>query len=152
MDGIDHIPQAPAPSDTPTPSAPAISDAIEKLLAHPELLSSIASTIGLGKASPTTAESTEPLADAKSASAPEEAVLPVAANPSSPTSDLGEAVAALAPLLSAFSGKGGGGPKGDDPRTCLLRALKPYVSRGRAEAIDTIIQLSRVSDVLKKFS
>ncbi len=146
MEDLDLSQQAPAPIDPSPPSAPAISDAIEKLLANPELLSTIASTIGLGKGAPAPASP-------ESQTVPDQAALPVAAQTApAPTGDLGEAVAALAPLLSAFSGKGGGGPKGDDPRTCLLRALKPYVSRGRAEAIDTIIQLSRVSDVLKKLS
>ena len=141
MPDLDHIPQSPATAEPP--SAPAISDAIEKLLAHPELLSTIASTIGLGKSAAPQPPSPE------SPPTPDASALPVATPPAK-ANDLGDAVAALAPLLGALSGKGG--PKGDDPRTCLLRALKPYVSHGRAEAIDTIIQLSRVSEVLKKLS
>ena len=128
-----------------------ISDAVEKLLAHPELLSSIASTLGLGKPSPIPVEGKEKSDEAEAiATASGDPLPPVAAVGATP-SDLGEAVSALAPLLSSLSGKGGV-PLKDDARTCLLRALKPYVSRERAAAIDTIIQVSRVSDVLKKLS
>ena len=61
----------------------------------------------------------------------------------------------LAPLLAGlngggFGGGGGGGDRGkDDERACLLRALKPYVSPGRREAIDTMIRLTRLTDLLK---
>lgn len=143
MEDLDLHPQAPSPADPPSLASPSISDTIEKLLAHPELLSTIASTVGLGKSAPTPITPESP-------STQDQASLPVAAPSPAPAGDLGDAVAALAPLLGALSGKGG--PKGDDPRTCLLRALKPYVSRGRAEAIDTMIQLSRVSEVFKKLS
>ena len=142
MEDLDLHPQAPSSTASPPLASPAIADAIEKLLAHPELLATIASTVGLGKGAPTGSPPESP-------SVPAEAPLPVAAP--APTGDLGDAVAALAPLLGALSGKGGS-PKSDDPRACLLHALKPYVSHGRAEAIDTIIQLSRVSEVLKKLS
>ena len=128
------VPQGHAPPD--------LSEAIERLLAHPELLSSVASAIGIGKSAPVSEE----------ISAREETVPAIgeSAKPPSTTSPqaLGESVAAIAPLLSALSGKGGTS-KPDDPRTCLLRALKPYVSHGRAEAIDTIIHLSRISELLK---
>ncbi len=153
MNGMEHIPETPQNSAPDAPSAsPAISDAIEKLLANPDLLASVASAIGLGKTSTSpTASTAEPqatVADTSAAVAGEN--LPAVAS-TPPLGDLGDTVAAIAPLLSSLSGKGSPS-KADDQRICLLRALKPYVSRGRAEAIDTIIQLSRVSELFKKLT
>ena len=124
----------------PPAAPPALSDAIERLLANPELLSSVASAIGFSP--PVKSE----IADAPT---PE----PSLPNASSPPSDLGNTVATLAPLLSGMMGKGDGGRLApDDPRTCLLRALKPYVNPRRAEAIDTVIQLSRMTEIVKKLN
>ena len=139
MNGMDPTPQEPQ-AQAPPLSSPALSDAMERLLAHPELLASVASAIGLGKPNATQANSPTAVDPPN----PPEPELPVA----SPTAELGEAVAAIAPLLSALTGKGGSNP--NDPRSCLLRALKPYVSPGRAQAIDTILRLSLVSEAIKK--
>ena len=40
-------------------------------------------------------------------------------------------------------------PKSNDRRADLLCALKPYLSRDRCEAIDYIVKLSRLGDILK---
>ncbi len=61
---------------------------------------------------------------------------------------VGDMAGLLAPLLSA----GGGNSPANDNRTCLLRALKPYLSQGRSEAVDYIIKFSRISDVLKNLT
>ncbi len=60
--------------------------------------------------------------------------------------DLSGAVSALAPLLS---GKGLSHIGADDNRSCLLRALKPYLSKGRCDTIDQIITLSKLSYLFK---
>lgn len=129
---------------TPDLASPALSNAIERLMANPDLLASVASAIGLSPPHSlgTQSEASPTKSEGKSD------VLPTASTPSG-TGDLGHAVAALAPLLTGFSGKGGGKSAPDDPRACLLRALKPYVNPRRAEAIDTIIGLSRVSEMIK---
>ena len=145
MSELEHTPQA---QPSPSAATPAISDAIDRLLANPELLSSVASAIGLSVPSSLGAQDGSALP--ASSEEPTD-VLPTAA-PSTGTGDLGHTIATLAPLLSGFSGKGTGKTASDDPRACLLRALKPYVNRRRAEAIDTIIQLSRVSEVMKKLN
>ena len=117
-----------------------LSSAIERLMANPELISMVASSLGVNKKEPQ--ENAVP------------SVVPVGAPPQAPppaTDSLGvspDAIAALTPLLGMLSGKGGATKK-DDDRACLLRALKPYVSRGRCEAIDTILQLSRLSEMLR---
>ena len=64
-------------------------------------------------------------------------------------SKLPDMIGAIAPLLSSELSKH---PKRDDKRACLLRALKPYLSSGRSEAIDYIIRFSEISDLLKNLS
>ncbi|MBO5939225.1 MAG: hypothetical protein J6Q82_06990 [Clostridia bacterium] len=127
-------------------NAPDLSRAIEGILAHPELISTIAAA--LGKSAP-------------SAQAPKEreAMTEVAPEPSVPLPKEipPEALATIAPLLSGLSGVGGGMGKGappprkDDPRACLLLALKPYLSTGRCQAIDDILRLTTLSEVLRGF-
>lgn len=66
-------------------------------------------------------------------------------------SKLPDVMAAMGPLLSGGGGgKGGGGKKSEcDKRTALLLALKPYMSPRRREAIDYIIRLNKLGDVIK---
>ena len=59
--------------------------------------------------------------------------------------ELGKLVSTLSPLLS-----GKGTPAQEDHRACLLRALKPYLSPSRREAVDTVLRLSQLSDVLAR--
>lgn len=122
-----------------------LSSAIEGILAHPELISMVAST--LGKAPPSssvTPERAEPPTEAS----PLAAIAESAPSEALPT----EAISALAPLLSGLGGIKKGAPpsaKKDDPRICLLLALKPYLSASRCEAIDTMIRLSSISEILR---
>ena len=62
---------------------------------------------------------------------------------------LPDMLTSLAPLLSNELSKGS---QKNDERTCLLRALKPYLSEGRREAVEYIIKISRLSDILKNLS
>ena len=68
-------------------------------------------------------------------------------------SKLPDVMAAMGPLLSGGGkgGKGGGGGKRSecDKRIALLLALKPYMSPRRCEAIDYIIRLNKLGDVVK---
>ncbi len=60
----------------------------------------------------------------------------------------------LPTLLGAFSGEKEGPPSGaesrrrPDHRTALLLALKPYLSDGRRQMIDYIVNISRLGDQL----
>lgn len=75
-----------------------------------------------------------------------------------PQPDPGEAVAALLPMLGKLgatppppdkgSPKGGGGRKGGDPRCSLLLSLKPYLSKSRCEAIDRMVQVSKIGGLI----
>ena len=134
---------------------PSISDAMEKIMAHPEILSMVASVLGGATANE---KGNALIADAKESAAEEtnekEEVLESSESASVTTHSVsnGDFVAALTPLLSNLNAGKGGEKKADDPRSCLLRALKPYVSQGRKEAIDYMIRLSQISDLFKRLS
>ncbi len=136
-----------------------VSNMISRLLEHPELISMVASAIG-AKPGGTEASSPPPESDNHTAAeTPKSQEAPASAPASAAAPDTGEApandafaakipevMATLGPVLSGLSG----GKQPDDKRSCLLRALKPYVSRERAEAIDYMISVSRITDALKK--
>ncbi len=61
-----------------------------------------------------------------------------------------EAVSALAPLLlSAGGDKGGNHKKSQNPRCELLRALRPFLSKERCDAIDYMIKMDGLSGILR---
>lgn len=121
-----------------------IASAMEQVLAHPELISMVASALGASQKSAEEKEEPEaPPAVATAAQSP--------TSNNDPPSEMLAVMAKLSPLLSGLS-KGSLGAKTDDRRACLLRALKPYVSAGRREAIDYMIGLSQVTDLLKQLS
>ena len=134
-----------------------LSGAVDQLLAHPEILSMVASALGKGgptpnaappaaTEAPTQAEAEEPVVPSNTA----EAAAPVAAPSAEPVpADL---IATLAPILTGLSGKGGIQGRKDDPRACLLRALKPYVNPARREAIDYMIRISQISDLFRQLT
>ena len=134
---------------------PSVSDAIEKIMAHPELISMVASVLGAPTASAKENDSFdssqgETVVVEDGIAAPAEAI---SISSPAPPNDSADWMATLAPLLSTLGGgKGGKGKTPDDPRSCLLRALKPYVSQGRREAIDYMIRLSQISDLFKHLS
>ena len=128
-----------------TPAPPSLSDAMARIMAHPELISMVASVLGA------------PVADAPSESTESQTPLENASETVSVSDAVetgkekgNDVIASLLPLLSRLSDEKGGERRTDDPRACLLRALKPYVSVGRREAIDTMIRLSQISDILKR--
>ncbi|MBQ2384947.1 MAG: hypothetical protein II292_01935 [Clostridia bacterium] len=111
------------------------SSILNGILSNPEMMAMISSMAGKLKSenAPAESEATE-VSEASPTSAPER---------------LPEAISALAPLLS---GEGVKHSKRDNDRACLLRALKPYLSPGRSEAIDYIIKFSSIADLLKNLS
>ena len=119
-----------------------LSDAIDRLLANPELLSTVASAIGASPKS-TVSASVNDSEGTKTETAEIAKSEPVK---SDAAQKLPEMMATFAPILGALSDTG---KTPDDDRSRLLCALKPYVSRHRREAIDTMIQLSKISEVFK---
>ena len=104
-------------------SADGFSGALNSILSNPEMLSMIGSMAQKLKSDMPPATPDEPTV------APEEEVQERA----EPAQALPDVVQALAPLLSSATGKHS---KKDEDRACLLRALKPYLSRDRGVAID----------------
>lgn len=120
------------------PSPDALSGAMEKLLAHPELISMVASALG-GQSAPPTADT--PQAEAPSG----EAVVTSAAaqDASAGSTDL---TSALLPMLTRL-GNLKASPQ-NSPHSALLCALKPYVSPARREAIDYFMKFSQMSALI----
>ena len=102
-----------------------LSEMIERLKSNPEIVTSVASALGLG-APPLQSE-------------------PNVGDSSSSSTPLPEMLSAIAPLLSHSSEKNGG-----DHRTALLCALRPYLSPERQEIIDYIMKFSKMGDLIKK--
>ena len=126
--------------NAPNGGMPSLSDAIEKLMANPEIISMVASALGNSANTEDTdkGESEE----TKAVSAP------------APPPDVGNILSALSPILSGLNKQEGGKRNvSTDPsknREALLYALRPYISQGRREAIDYILQLSRITELLKQ--
>ena len=124
-------------------AAPDLSGMIEKLLANPDLLSTVATALGkpMPFATPSEERAEEQPTSGDTALVPD---LPK------------EAISTLAPLLSGAlggaSGKGLPPVKKDDPRACLLLALKPYLSAERCQTIDEILRLTTLTELLRGFS
>lgn len=121
-----------------------ISAAIDKILANPELISMVASALGGASSEKknTPADTNTPSADT------------VSGEEKAETSEkAGDMIATLAPILSSLQGKSllSRSPA-NDKRACLLNALKPYLCRERCEAIDYMIKLSRISELLKNIT
>jgi hypothetical protein len=117
-------------------SSDGFSSILNGILSNPEMMAMISSMAGKLKSENSPAES-------------EAAEASEASQPTSAPERLPEAISALAPLLS---GEGIKHSKRDNDRACLLRALKPYLSAGRSEAIDYIIKFSSIADLLKNLS
>ena len=94
---------------------------VSKLLDNPDLLSQIASTVGVDL----------PKSGGESASPP---VKEAAVQPSG-------GIGSLLPMLSAMGGN-------SSRRTALLSALKPFCNEHRCRTIDYMISISKLSDSL----
>jgi putative cell wall-binding protein len=151
-------------STSPTPS---LSDAIDRLLANPELLSTIASAMGMPKKSEDNSE-VEKEVNAKAytskgndtsekdigehsddVSQNKESRIETSAGYD--TSRISELVSTLSPLLSSKTSKTDKilPSKETKERDCLLRALKPYVNHDRQEAIEMILRFTQITDIMK---
>ena len=114
----------------------ALSGAISQLTQHPEILSAVASAMGM----PPPSQSAEPAAAEAS---------PTAAAPSLPSiGGAGDIMSSLGPILSAMGGNVKKDPRCQH-RESLLCALKPYLSDERCRLLDQILKISQFGDILK---
>ena len=136
---------------TANTSPPPLADIISRLMSDPQILSTLSSVMGKGTDTDRQGEEKNNI----------EATVAAEAPPSPQPNDaiaarLPQMMEVLAPMLSAGNEKKGADgilnsvlSKQDDKRICLLRAIKPYVSKGRSEAIDYMIQISKLSELMK---
>lgn len=112
-------------------SIPNLSEAIEKLMAHPEILQMAASVMST------------PKDDASATKAAASEIPKDPTPPSVPTGGMPDLLQLALPLLS-----GGKRPHGKSDAlsrsTALLIALKPYLSASRCETVDKLVQIGRL--------
>lgn len=104
--------------------SPDLGAMVTKLLGNPELLSQIASAVGV-EMPPAEEKSPTPESEARPASAQNTEA-----------------------LLSLIGGGGGKNAGGAGRRTALLSALKPFCSEHRCRTIDYMISISKLSENL----
>lgn len=143
------------PQDTKGQSS-SLSDAINMLMANPEIISTVASALGNMPQRSENTSKTEDLdvSNVQQTEGQEIATDSTATSAAAPTPDLSALISTLSPLMSGLSGGSHSSEKTRNDteahrREALLCALKPYVSEGRRDAIDYIIRISRMSEVLK---
>ena len=129
-------------SDISIPSAEALSGMINTLKENPALLQSIAASLGMTNASEK--EEKEAKEEKEENSFSEQNTIETSAMPAIPP----EIMKALPTVLSLMNGNGKPKSKSEANREALLYALKPYLSKSRADAIEKIIRLSRIGDIL----
>lgn len=130
--------------DSPAESSPKedtrISDAINKLMANPELIGMIGRAMASAKAEAPPTDAAEP---------PEAAPAATERSEASPAADVSAMLSNIAPMLSSLSGISPQKNAEADRRSCLLRALKPYLSKERGEAIEQMITVGRISEIIR---
>ena len=127
-------------SDISLPSAEALSGMINTLKENPALLQSIASSLGMTN----TNENEKKDDEAPEKELPEQKEEEAPKSPTVPP----EIMKALPTVLSLMNGQGKPKSQSEANREALLCALKPYLSKSRADAIEKIIRLSRIGDIL----
>ena len=120
---------------------------LDKVLSNPEILTTVASALS-GVSSNGGAEASNK--DTEKPSAEQSVAAPAPLDTDAMMQKLPQMMKMLSPMLSG-SGAKNHSPAHDpsDKRTCLLLAIKPYLSPERCEAIDYIIKFSKLSEILK---
>ena len=128
------------PNDASIPSSDALSGAMEKLLAHPELISMVASALKGQDSAPSPQASEE-----KKGGDGNEAFPTSVGNIGNRESS--DVLSSLMPMLSKL-GSMSSNSATSAPHAALLCALKPYVSPTRREAIDYFMKFSQMSALI----
>ena len=152
--------------DTPSPVSP-LPEALGRLMRDPSLLSRIGEIVKTAAEAPPSEETAAAPSPKDAQNAPLEETsaktesetetetgkspsLPVGASPLAASPALLEMLPAL---LSSFGGRPPSGPgRGKGPmgeREALLCALKPFLSPARREAVDTVLRVARLRELLQ---
>ena len=127
-------------NDASIPSSDALTGAMEKLLAHPELISMVASALK-GQNPPASTK----VPEEKNDNDGNEDITPTVATVGN--LEGADMLTSLMPMLSKLGSIGTSSGKGA-PHSALLCALKPYVSPARREAIDYFMKFSQMSALI----
>ena len=125
------------------------SEMLDKVLANPQILTTVASALSSVSAETAGATASSPPKNEPGESEAESTA-------SSPEIDammqkLPEMMKLISPMISS-GGKGSPMGKTSDKRSCLLSAIKPYLSPARCEVIDYIIKFSQLSEIIKQIN
>ena len=142
------VPETEATMDTPTAM-------LGSLLSNPELLQKLRGILGSVSASATPQSEESPTADTATASAPQvgDGLSALLSNPEM-MARLPQMIALLKPMIEAGGEKKGVEAVSFKPtavsqsREHLLLALKPFLSKGRCDAVDAILRISQLGEVL----
>ena len=129
-----------SPPDTPKKEDTRIADAINHLMANPELIGMIGRAMASARAEAPPTDAEEPPEAAPDAAERSEA---------SPAASVSSMISSLAPMLTSLGSLPRGMSEEAEKRSALLRALKPYLSKERCEAIEQMITVSRISEILR---
>ncbi len=131
---------------------PNFSEMLDKVLANPEIISTVAAALSKGGEEP----SVEKEETAQKVGASETAAKGETEENGTSSPDIAAMMQRLPDvmkLVGPMMSKGGGkslSSRANDKRTCLLTAIKPYLNPHRCEAIDYIIRFSELSELIKK--
>ncbi len=126
---------------------PNLMEAIEKLKAHPEIISMAASVLG-----GTPDEGNAASEEKENAPKKEKAAADGSSMNGAPPPDLDGLASLLAPLLRGKGCKDTGGRKRLAKSAALLIALKPYLSSSRCETVDRLVELQRIGELFEGLS
>lgn len=156
------------PSLSPLPSPETLRSMIGMLQANPEIIKSIAGALGSTDIVPEKADQVpsnedtgdndlssklggilSALSEGSTSQTKEEAPESAESISASTLPSIPPELISKLPLLLSLMGGGAPKSKSEADREALLCALKPYLGKDKAEAIDRLIKLSRLGDLLK---
>ena len=125
---------------------PNFSEMLDKVLANPEIISSVAAALSKGK-DEEKGDGEALKVDLKEKEG--ETSFEPSPDISAMMQKLPEVMKIVGPMMSKGEGKHTA-PRESDRRACLLTAIKPYLSPHRCEAVDYIIKFSQLREIIKR--
>ena len=122
-------------------ASPDLSRMLDKVLSNPEILSSVAAALSKdGKSQTKEIFVNEQKEKEVAGGSPDiEAMM----------QNIPDVMKIVGPMMSKGDGRSAPS-RPNDKRACLLSAMKPYLNSHRCEAIDYIIRISELSELIKK--